>query len=283
MEYILLCVVIFLCAFQNIAKKYYLTKSQFQNNYTLSFIITITAMLFFAVKANFKLNFSWDFVPYSVAFALSYGASTAGALFAVKYGSFSLSSLVTSYALIIPTFYGVFVYKDPVKLIGYIGFALLCISLFLIREKDKVKSKVTTKWLISIIISFIGNGLCSLFQKIQQNDFGGEYKSEFMIVALCLCALGHFIMIFATKEKFTADLNRSMPVGIATGIANGIVNYLVMVLTASVPNAILFPSISAGGIILTFIAGITLYKEKFSREQYLGYLTGVISLVLLNL
>ena len=93
MEYVLLCTVILLVAFQNIAKKYYLVKSTKQYNYTLSFIITVVAMIFFVVKAGFRLNFTWDFVPYSLGFALSYGASTAGTLFAVKYGSFSVSSL----------------------------------------------------------------------------------------------------------------------------------------------------------------------------------------------
>ncbi len=283
MSYILLCVVVLLCAFQNIAKKHYLVKSFHQYNYTLSFIVTVVAMLFFAVKANFRLDFNMAFVPYSVAFAISYGAATAGALFAVKYGSFSVSSLIVSYALIIPTFYGVFVYKDPVKFIGYIGFILLCVSLFMIKEKDKTQSKVSLKWIISILISFVGNGLCSLFQKIQQFDFNGEYKSEFMIVALLICAIGHFIMMFVTKEKALSDLKFSLPIGTVVGIANGIVNYLTMVLTAQIPNAILFPSISAGGIVLTFVAGITIYRERFSKTQYFGYILGVVSLILLNL
>ncbi len=283
MSYILLCVVVLLCAFQNIAKKHYLVKSSYQYNYTFSFIVTVVAMLFFAVMANFRLDFNMAFVPYSVAFALSYGAAAAGTLFAVKYGSFSVSSLIVSYSLIIPTFYGVFVYKDPVKLIGYIGFILLCVSLFMIREKDKNHSKVSLRWIISILISFAGNGLCSLFQKIQQFDFNGEYKSEFMIVALFMCAVGHFVMLIVTKERALSDLKFSLPVGAAVGIANGIVNYFVMVLTAQIPSAILFPSISAGGIILTFAAGIAIYEERFSKTQYCGYVLGVVSLILLNL
>ncbi|MBO5453121.1 MAG: hypothetical protein J6A69_04055 [Clostridia bacterium] len=283
MEYVLLCTVILLVAFQNIAKKYYLVKSTKQYNYTLSFVITVVAMIFFVVKAGFRLNFTWDFVPYSLGFALSYGASTAGALFAVKYGSFSVSSLITSYSLIIPTFYGVFVYKDPVEFIGYVGFFLLCVSLFMIREKDKIQSKVSFKWIISILISFAGNGFCSLVQKIQQFNFEGEYKSEFMIVALFICAIGHFVMMIVSKEASLSDLKYSLPIGAMTGLANGVVNYLVMVLTATVPNAILFPSISAGGIVLTFVAGITIYKERFSKAQYMGYILGVTSLILLNL
>ena len=62
------------------------------------------------------------------------------------------------------------------------------------------------------------------------------------------------------------------------GIANGATNLLVMVLTALLPTAVLFPSISAGGIIIMFFISLLVYKEKISKQQM-----GVSSVILLNL
>ena len=240
-------------------------------------------MIFFVLKSGFEFEFNAEFIPYSIAFAVSYGMSMAGGVLAIKYGSFSLTSLIVNYSLLIPTFYGIFVYNDPVKFAGYAGFLLLCVSLFMINEKDNVKKKVTFKWILSLFVAFIGSGCCSLFQKMQQVAFSGKYKSEFMIVALVLCSVGLLVAAIIKREKNMSDLKHSLPMGILSGAANGIVNYLVMVLTATVPSAILFPSISAGSIAITFVAGIFVYKEKFINTQYIGYALGVISLVLLNL
>ncbi len=71
--------------------------------------------------------------------------------------------------------------------------------------------------------------------------------------------------------------------GAVKGLINGIMNYLVMVVSASIPNSVLFPSISAGGIVLTFICSLTIYKEKLSKSQMLGYILGIISVIFLNI
>ena len=75
----------------------------------------------------------------------------------------------------------------------------------------------------------------------------------------------------------------ALKTAVPNGVANGIVNLLVMVLTGAIPNAILFPSISAGGIVLSWILATFLYKEKLSRVQLAGYFIGVVSVIFLNL
>ena len=74
-----------------------------------------------------------------------------------------------------------------------------------------------------------------------------------------------------------------LPAGFIAGIANGIVNFFVMVLTGLIPNAILYPSISAGGVVLGFFASVLIYKEKLSKLQLTGYFIGVLSIILLNI
>ena len=64
-------------------------------------------------------------------------------------------------------------------------FFKVCIELF--------NTLYLLKWIIYSLLAFLGNGFCSVIQKIQQMNFDGLYKSEFMIVTLLL--LSAFIYI----------------------------------------------------------------------------------------
>lgn len=281
MQYFLLIMVIVLSSSQNIFQKQYNLKASKPNVFLFSTFTSLAALLFFVISSGFKLKFLAELIPYSAAFAISYSAATVGLMMAIRFGSLALTSLINSYSLIIPAMYGMIFLKEPVGVNAYAGIVLLLISLLLLNFK-KENVKFSLKWVIAIIVAFVGNGMCSTTQKIQQLHFSGEYKSEFMIIALFIAALIQFIFAFregGIKREITSCAKLAMP----NGIFNGIVNLLVMILTGLLPNAILFPSISAGGIILSCLIALLIYKEKLTRIQAVGYLLGIVSVILLNL
>lgn len=282
MKYLLLISDIVGITAQNIVSKQYDIKCKKQNVFIFTAVLSFFAMLFFIVSAGGKLNFNAEFVPYSIGFGIAYGAATVGLVYAIKTGPLSISMLVMSYSLIIPTMYGIVFLKDPVHTGTYIGIILLMISLFMINMK-KEDTKFSLAWIIWVIISFVGNGMCSTVQKMQQLHFDGAYKSEFMIVALAVVIVISITVGFFQpgnkKDEFIGCLKYA-PI---SGIANGIVNLLTMMLTAMIPNAVLFPSLSAGGIVLTFIISIAVYKEKLTKMQLVGYAAGTVSVIMLSL
>lgn len=282
MEYIFLLAVIILVSLQSVFKKQYNSNSESPSSFTYSCLTSVAALFVFCVISCFKLSFTSSIVPYSIAFAVAFASAMAGSFFAIKYGTLSITILVTSYSLIIPTFYGVFALGDTIGKLGIIGLILLFISIFLINIK-KEKIRVNTKWIISLIFAFVGNGMCSLIQKLQQLKFDGEYKSEFMILALTICSVIFVFLAVLTKEKPLKDAKVLFSSASLCGISNGIVNYLVMVLTALIPNVILFPAISAGGIALGFFFALFIYKERLNKIQYIGYFIGTASIILLNI
>ena len=143
--------------------------------------------------------------------------------------------------------------------------------------------KFTIKWIIYAIIAFVGNGMCSTFQKMEQIRFDGAYKNEFMIVALGIDFVILTMIVLVSKADIKSQLKGCSIYAPLAGIANGATNLLVMVLTALLPTAVLFPSISAGGIIIMFFISLLVYKEKISKQQMVGYIMGVSSVILLNL
>ena len=57
----------------------------------------------------------------------------------------------------------------------------------------------------------------------------------------------------------------------------------VMIMLGLMPASVVFPLISGGSIVLTYVVSRVFYNEKLSRRQMVGFIFGILSIVLLNL
>lgn len=265
---------------QSILKKPYIQKTDGAGVYFFNTLLSAAALLFFVVTSS-KFSFDISFIPYSIGFAISYAMASVFMVLAIAYGSLSLTSLFISYSLLIPTFYGLILGDDISK--GFIpGMILLVISLFL-TNKSGEEEKISFKWIIFVFLSFFGNGMCTVVQKMQQVASNGAYKNEFMIVALAIVTVVMLIMSVLkerTEIKFFAKVGWHWAV--ICGVLNGMVNLFVMILSGKMPVSLMFPLISAGGLIVTFLVSRFCYKEKLTKLQLARFLCGVASVVCLN-
>lgn len=267
---------------QNIVKKPYTQKMGGSGVYFFNAIISAAALLFFAVTAT-KLDFDLSFIPYSIGFAASYAIATVFLVLAIAYGSLSLTSLFFSYSLMIPTLYGLVFLKDDISVGFILGLALLVVSLFLVNKNDK-KAKFSFKWIICVILAFLGNGMCTVVQNMQQVAFDGAYKNEFMIVALAIVALVMSIMSLIKERKaMKVYAKAGWHWALICGLLNGMVNLFVMILSRSMPVSVMFPLISAGGLVVTYLVSRFVYKESLTKLQFVGFILGLAAVVFLNI
>ena len=284
MNAILLILVIAGVTLQQIMKKAYNNKVR-GGVFSFSAGSSLMALLFFAATAKGNLTFSSEYIIYSVLFALTFSMATVFSFFAIIEGPLALTSLVISYSLLIPTGYGLLVLGEPVGVNLIIGIVFLMISLLLINiEKKGEQKKITFKWAIYALLAFVGNGGCSLVQKVQQVDCNKQFKSEFMLLAygmsvviLLICAL------FLEKKDTWKNLKTGLVYWAGNGLFNGMVNFLVLVLSGVMAASVMFPLISAGGIVAAFLVSLFIYREKLSTAQIIGLAFGIISVVFLNL
>lgn len=277
-----LVTIILFVAGQNIVQKPYSVKTKGQGAYLFCLMTAFTSMLFFVISSK---NMVWDIriVPYSVLFAIVYATSTVATFVAIASGAMSLTSLITSYSLMIPTIYGLIFLHEPISIGFVLGIILLMISLFLINQKTG-SVKLSLKWVISVTIAFVAGGLCSVFQNLQQVTFDGAYKNEFMIIALLIVSVVFFtISLIKERKGLISYIKTGWYMGLFCGTMNGIVNLFVMILSARMSVSVMFPLISAGGIIVTYIFSRFVFKEILTNRQFIGFIFGIISVVLLNL
>ena len=283
-NYLLLALVTAGVSIQQISKKAYTQKVP-GGAYSFCAGSALMALVVFLITSGGKFVYSHQTLGYAVAFAATYSICTVTSMLAVKTGPLSLTSLMVAYSLIIPALYGLIMLGEPVKITLIIGIILLLISLFFINiEKKGEPKKITLKWIIYVFLAFVCNGACSVIQKVQQLSTGGLYKSELMIIALIITTI--VLMIFASfneKSDTVSNLKAGFWLFAICGIANGVVNYLVLLLSNRLPASVMFPVISAGGIVLSAIVAITVYKEKLSKYQWVGMILGIFSIISLNM
>lgn len=283
-NYLLLCVAVVCCSIQSIISKQYNVKVKNINSYLYCAMTTTVAMMFFLIASRGMLAFERGVLFYSILFAVCYSMATIGNLCAIACGPLGISSLLFQCSLVIPTLYGLVVLKERLSIFGYIGIVCLFVCLFMVNpiKKDEEK-KIGMRWGLWVAVGFVGNGMCSAVQKMQQLKFDGAYKNEFMIVALLCSAAVMYLLGFKHGKKLKSEFCSGIKYAVGQGAANGATNMLVMILTAILPTAVLFPAVLSGGIIITFAASVAVYKEKLSLMQYVGYFLGIAAVVLINL
>ena len=300
MAYFLMIVCVITCTIQSPFKKIYQSKS---NKGTFLFVamITLAAAFFFAGACLFQgFSFELAALPYSLLFAFALAVCNVTSVLALRYGSLALTSLISSYSLMIPTVYGFLRFKEHVYVSQLIGLVLLVISLYMtnmVKKKpvgnvedtaaaaeEKQKKNTFVLWLIMAIAMALSNAMCTIVQREEQVRFDGAYKNEFMLIAL-LVSFVAMLAIGLVRER--RDLKTVVKLGavpaVLTGAANGGTNLLVMIVTATIATSVFYPVISGGGMVLAYVISVTFFKEKFTTMQKIGILLGVASLLFLNI
>ena len=241
---------------------------------------TIAGFVLFALWGILQgFTFHLPTVWFGIAYGVSLSISMHTGFKALATGPMALTSIIASFSLLIPFFFGVFFWNESLTLFGVCGILLLLISIVLINCK-KV-DKISYKWLLYALATLLTNGICSVIQKYHQLQFPKLYRTEFMVFALfsTLIILSITIGFDNTKhqgKKFSV-------LGIISGVLNCLSNYIVLYLSATENASVLFPIVSIANITTVWLIGVIFFKEKLTLLQTIGLLLGVASIVLLKI
>lgn len=282
MEYLILAVITVAQSAGSVLAKLYDIKTDKRSAYVYGGCSAFFAAMFFFVASG-GVEFNPGFLGYSLGFGAAYATALVSTTLAFRFGSVALTTLVISLSLIIPTLYGIIFLNESVGAWLVVGLIMLILSLCLINMK-KGSDRINVKWAIFAGFASLGNGMCSTVQKMEQVAFSGAYKNEFMIAALLMVSVICFAAALVTERREIAYcIKKGVIYTIFYGICNGTLNLLVMVLGNMMPASLMFPLISAFGIIGSFAVGRLFFKEKLSKVQLLGLLAGIVSIIFFNL
>jgi drug/metabolite transporter (DMT)-like permease len=245
-------------------------------------------MLFFMgmdlVTDKSGINISYEIIIYGACAGLSFGAACFSTYLALGCGSYVFSRLVLSYGIIITIVHG-FILGETINVFGWIGLVLIIGSLYFVKGSEKNDSvKITKKWVITIGLSVLFAGLFGILQRQQQRIYGGVFDNEFMIITLAVSSVSLFIVgVIKEGKNLGYILKNGSLYALGAGVANGATNLLSLYVYGIAPMSFVAPMSAGVSIIISFLISKIIFREKFSKLQYVSVVLGAIALVLFKL
>jgi len=251
-------------------------------------IVSLCSMAFFLVTDLITdsngIQMTFPLVLFGVFSGIAFAIASLFTYIALGCGSYVLSRLLLSYGILITIAYGLFI-GERLSLFGWLGILLIAVSLYLLKGDEKEETvKISKKWIITIMLSVIFAGVFSILQRHQQIKFNNLYDNEFMVITLAVSALCLFVIgVVRDRKDLGYIIKKGSLYAIGAGVSNGATNLLTLYVYTLLPISFVSP-VSAGiATIISFLISKLIFKEKFSKLQYLGVVLGGISLVLFNL
>jgi len=221
------------------------------------------------------------------------GTITAGVIIcmmeALRLGSFSLSTLFSLAALVIPVCASPFLWGEQLTRIQILGTVLMLAAMALtLNVGGTDKNLVSRRWLLFAFLTFLFCGLEGICEKYNQYVLTPAESGTFtffnyvFLVLTVLLAL--VIRHFRTKEKITLHLEwkHALPVCFI-GAGNPAMILLLLAALRELPTATFYGISNGSKLMLTTLLDVVLFKQKLKPVQFAGLGLGLAAIVLLSI
>lgn len=261
-------------------------KSDKDEIYLYNLLLSISATIGWGLIYTFHFSFDTNVLIYSLVFGICYIFGIIGTIYALKYGSATLTSLIISFSLIITAIWGFIFWGSSITILVIIGLLFVALSLFLcLYSKDHRDKSISFKWLFYVSLAFLGNAGCSIVQKTQQINFEGNHGSMMMFFAMVINTI-FFLIIYLKSDKANSKqlLKEVGWIPTCAGFSNTLLNlFIILLATTSLSPSFIYPVLGVGGLSFVTIFSFIVFKEKMQWWKLLGVLFGAIGVVLLSI
>jgi len=294
MIYVLLAVSLFAALEVNVTKKIY--SGNYQKQLSDGFLFSG----FSFIVATFILLFSGvgGISQFTLIMGLLFGAVTTlqsiTLILAFKCGPMAYTSVIINFSTLLTALSGVLWFDEKLYASQIIGIALMLISFVCSANADANQKKANAKWLSLCIASFFATGGIGIMQKLHQSS---EYKAELnSLLVIAFASSSAFALILAaifnrmSKSKNKDEksvyrdkkkLFRLLLLIALHGIGIAVNNKINLYLSGVMSSSVFFPTVNGGGLILTTLCSVIIFKERLSVKQWVGIAVGILSVVLL--
>lgn len=231
---------------------------------------------------------------YTVILAVAFGTITLAQqvfnLYALENGPLSYTTVIISLSTLIPTVSGALFWNEKISLVQYIGIAFLIICFILsVNFRNKEKS-AGLKWLLFSVFAFISTGLIGIMQKLHQTSTYKDELDSFLIISFAFSFLISSVLAFVFRNKRDDENGTSsssvigfIPISLMllSGVFAALNNKFNLFLSGVLDAAVFFPIVNGGGLILASVSAVVLFREKLTKLQIFGIITGIISVILI--
>lgn len=252
-------------------------------------VMLLAAILYWAMN-----GFSLKLETAGLLLALCYGLDLVltGITVSICYqcGPMSLTSVISNACVVLPIAVGCIFYNERMNLNQIIGCILLFITLALpCFEQNSGSGKISWKWFPLILLAFFFNGMGAVLLNIYGRVADAAGRNAYLSIGYFSCALLYLLISLFHHKRIGLKLGKGffspllLPVLAGAALGSFLGNGILMSLNTRMPATILYPMVNGGIGVLVAIISCTVFKEKLTVLKFIAILTGVASIVFLNL
>ena len=223
----------------------------------------------------------------TVITAIISGLAFAGAgilgIYIMATGPFFWSMLMVNLACFIPVLYAPVFLGEVITILQILGVLSILPILFIMNSgrKSDIKS-ITPRWMLLAVGAMLLNGIIFSTQKTQAHFTDGELRELISIMFMAASFFAGVYSLFIHKKGKHTPFKSCLKPAMGLVFCIGIYNVLSLTLMDRVTAAIQFPILVGGGIILSAIISVVLYKEHPTWRLYVSSALLIIGVILLG-
>ncbi len=198
----------------------------------------------------------------------------------------SLTTITNKMSLIIPVCAALIFYpeKEKMTILKTVGLILAFVAIFLASTKSG-KLIINKKYFWVVLILFFGQGICDTifndFAQIYSNTLSQDSYLFFMTLFFIASLIGILIYILKLNKKNIKFKNILW--GIIFGIPNffSLFFFLKVLANPKMESSDIFPLLSMGIVLTSAFIGWYIFKERISRNNWVGIILSIFAIYLL--
>lgn len=204
---------------------------------------------------------------------------------AFRCGPISITLILVTFNLAFPVLAGVMFLNEKLSAVNSAGFVFMAAAFVLIYGKAD-SGRVNKRWLIFTLTALVGSGLSNTVIQLFSRCEWSTYNKQMLAVNYLFSAVICFAVSLAMHRRGENNVRlekKTLLLILTVTLALGANNVLLSEFLKTIPGSLLYPAYNVSVAVLTVAADMLIFKEKISRKQLVGIVSGITAVLLLNL
>ena len=190
----------------------------------------------------------------------------------------SVASVATKMSMIIPIVFGIIVFKESIGVQKICGILLAFVAVYLTSTNYAEGNKLKNTFILPVIV-FLGSGIIDTSVNYFAPDDNIPLFSAIIFGSAFI--IGILFVIFR-NEQFNL---KAIPLGVILGTINyASIYFLLKALRIdSLESSDVFTLNNVAIVALSSLVGLLMFKEKISKQNWMGIFLAIISIILVTL
>jgi drug/metabolite transporter (DMT)-like permease len=202
-------------------------------------------------------------------------------IYAIRHIGASTTNMISALSILLPIGFAVVVWHEHPNVLQLMGITLAITALCMVGRSSQYLQKPANSgmFLLTLITFFLLAGLSRLSQDMFGQFSNVSQRPTFLFAAFAAAAIPSFFIL--AKRAFRISFMEAV-FGVALGAVNILQTHFMLKSLNLFAGYIVFPVVSAGGLVFTATIAMLFLGEKVNRRSAFGLSIAVIALVLLN-